>query len=113
MGYVAKKDFLWFHHGDEVKDPAQNWISEGLVELEGAAPEPKTEPSVASAPEEPKEQPAPKDDMLLDNYLDQNTKAVVKAIASDALSKEQVAKLLEMESKGKKRRPVLDALKAK
>ena len=51
-------------------------------------------------------------DKMLDNYLDQNAKTVVKAIKEDSLEKETLGKLLELESIGKNRKTVIETIES-
>jgi len=47
---------------------------------------------------------------LLDDYLNQNAKTVVKSIKEDGLEEETLGKLLELESVGKNRKTVIEAI---
>jgi hypothetical protein len=88
---------------------ADNWNSSKNEHLVGKSPEPEKKAKEIKE-EEPIEE---KDDSkkLLDNYLDQNAKTVIKAIKEDDFDKDTLQELYSLEKLGKNRKKVLDTLK--
>lgn len=127
MVYVALLPIGGYKVGDVVPDDkALAWLKSYAVPqvgLRGAkAPEPKAlveeeapveEPDKVAPKEETPEVEPDVDSPLLDNYLDQNQRTVIKALEGDELSEDELKSLLEMEEAGKGRKGVLGALKSK
>lgn len=118
MKYKALKEIGGYKVGEEVPaEKAEAWlgmysvphvelVSEGPVPDEEVAGEPEPAPGEA-----PPEEVEGSGDAMLEDYLARNVGVVKKNVEEDELSEAQLKGLLELESSGKQRRPVLKALK--
>ncbi len=114
--YKAKIEIGGYSIGDEVPtEKAEVWANmykESPVELVGA--ETSDKHKVVST-DKPKVEdfPAIAQNAMHDDYLNRNADVVKKALSDDALDKQTLNSLLKIESKGKKRKPVITAIEEK
>lgn len=106
MAYIALIDIGDYKKGDKVPDEkAEIWEK---MYLESPV---KKVDDVSERKEEPKKEQS--SDVLVNDYLDRNTKVVEKAINNDKLEPEFLAKLMNFEKTHKKRGVIIALLKSK
>ena len=77
-----------------------------LYEVEQPKPQPAI--TITTSMEPVKESP---EDKMLDNYLAQNARTVIKALKEDNLDKDVLSKLLKLEEQGKRRRSIISTIR--